>query len=333
MKLGAILPTIFGLALQPVLAWLPQPVEELRNVKTGDPLPAFTAQGLDGKPCDSAAFKGRVFILAFVRPNQKPSENTLEIIQRVLDACPEPKPAALAVFSNHDAADYAKRVVAEKRLTFPVALDAERKMYGDFGLIVTPTTLLVDETGILRFEMPHVPPEFERRLKLHLDLLMKRINAQQHEEALKQTEQSPSGWNDAYRSQLTLAQTLIDRKSFEEALKMLLQLKAEKETPQVMILLGRTCLALNRVEEAARYLDPLKDAGPLAPTALFALGQLEARRGNEDQAEAYLAEALKGYPQKAPVLFELGRLHERKGRCDKAAECYRKALEELFPVP
>ncbi len=333
MKTMAILPAILGLTLRPVLAWLPQPVEELRNVKTGDPVPAFTAQGLDGKPYDLAGFKDRVFILAFVRPNQKPSESTLEIIQRVLDGCPDPKPAALAVFSNHDAAEYARRVVADKHITFPVALDAERKMYGDFGLIVTPTTLLIDATGILRFEMPHVPPEYERRLKLHLDLLMKRINASQHEELLKQTEQSASGWNDAYRSQLTLAQTLIDRKSYEEALKILLQLKAEKETPQVAILLGRTCLALNRIDEAARYLDPLKDAAPLPPTAMFALGQLEARRGNDEKAEAFLSEALKGYPQKAPVLFELGRLHERKGQCNKAAECYRKALEEVFPLP
>ena len=143
---------------------------------------------------------------------------------------------------------------------------------------------------------------------------------------------------DPAEQRLRLARRLVEQGKHAEAIPVLSRVqqdgtkpKSEKDSVLVTVLLGTAYLGLNKVEEAAKHLDPLAEKTPAPPELKLALARLDLRRGNDEKAEKHLKDALEGSPQKGAVLFELGRLYERQGKPAKALECYRTALEEAYP--
>ncbi len=321
------------LSLIPIIVALgamTQSSEALRNVKIGDPLPPFTVNGLDGKTYDLAGCKGKPLLLIFVRPDQEGSTTALETAQQFAASADAGGMTILAVSSDDQAGDYYRKVSADLKLTLPIAIDPKRKMYGDFGLVVTPTTLLVDTAGILRFELPHLPPNYARSVGIHLDLLRGRIDQAAHDEQLVKMRHDRDAWNDMFQTRLGFARTLFEQGKLAESAAVLEELRKQRDVVQIAAELGTVYLAMDRLEDAAACMKPFLEQEPIAPILNLPLGRLEARQGHDDAAERYFNAALKLAPRKAPILFELGRLHERRKQCDLAVECYRTALEEVY---
>jgi DNA-directed RNA polymerase subunit alpha len=66
---------------------------------------------------------------------------------------------------------------------------------------------------------------------------------------------------------------------------------------------------------------------PGHPTALFAMGVINDRLGNDDEAIACYERSLKRYPASVGALLNLGILFEDRNEFAKAQECYRRILE------
>jgi len=66
---------------------------------------------------------------------------------------------------------------------------------------------------------------------------------------------------------------------------------------------------------------------PGHPTALFAMGVINDRLGNDDEAIACYERSLKRYPASVGALLNLGILFEDRNDFAKAQECYRRILE------
>ena len=192
------------------------------------------------------------------------------------------------------------------------------------------TTLLIDESGVLRYELPHVPPNYERRVRIHLGLLLGKITQDKHDEllSLNSTSRPSSGASAARR--LAFARRLVSQRKFEQAVGILKKLDPGKDAAAVATLLGTCYLGLNKVDKAAECLDPVAGNQPSPPGLKLALGRLELARGNEEKAEKHLGEAFAESRKKTRILFHLGRLYEGKGQLDKAAAAYREALEAIY---
>ncbi|MBU0719212.1 MAG: tetratricopeptide repeat protein [Planctomycetes bacterium] len=305
----------------------------LRNVEIGASVPAFSVRALDGTTVERDAFQDRVLLVVFTRPDHEKSLKALIAAQSILEANADAKLSVLAVATQEEADQYFRRIVAENHLTYPIALDPQRKMYGDFGVVVAPTTLLIDGGGILRFVIPHLPISYDRQLRLHTELLLGKITTEDHQQQLAQADESKVDGQDPWTRRLGLARILIDQRNWEQAVPILTKLCAERDDPLAAALLGTALLELNRVDEAATYLEPLAKRELKSPKIMLALARLELRRGNDNAAEQYLTGALAISPAKGPILFELGRIHEKRGDLNKAVECYRQALEELLGSP
>jgi peroxiredoxin len=311
----------------------PESSQALRNVKVGDQVPAFSLTDLDGNTHTLERYKEKVLLLIFVRPEQETSLEALRVVQRLLRSHGPSGFSALAVSSKPDAKEHFKKLAEERGFTFPIALDPERKMYGGFGLLVSPTTLLVDGAGVLRYEMAHMPPNYERRLGIHLDHLLGKITPEEHDALLEQLKGGKPERADSADRRLGFARTLVEQGKLEQAVAVLTKLRSERESIPAATLLATAYLSLDKVDEAAKCLDPIADTEP-APLALkLALARLELSRDNTDKAEAYLLKALETPPppgQAGSILFDLGRLYERQGKLARAVECYRKALEATY---
>ncbi|MGD2109442.1 MAG: tetratricopeptide repeat protein [Phycisphaerae bacterium] len=302
----------------------------LRNVKVGDQVPDFAVKTLDGKGVTKAYCKGKVLLLLFVRPGQANSVEALIVAQRIAREYKDTKLTLLAVSTKPDAGDQLKAIVAEHGLRFGVALDPSRRMYGDYGLIVSPTTLLVDETGVLRYELPHMPPNFERRLRTHVDFLLGKIADEKHDMLLQRMKRNAPSTLSGDDRQFALAESLIKKRHFEQAATVLIKLKDKEDSARVANALGSCYLAMNRVDEAAKCLEAASDTGKVTPELKLALGRLEVRRGDDAKAEKHLLEGLKLAPDDGAINYELGRLYERQNRFEQAARCYRRVLDSTY---
>ncbi|MHC4941635.1 MAG: redoxin domain-containing protein [Planctomycetota bacterium] len=307
------------------------PSPTLRNLKAGDPVPDFTIRSQDGKTINKEALKGRVILLLFVRAKQKSSLEALEIAQEILKKNPDSALFVLAVFSKAREGDYFRQLATDHGLVFPITLDPQRKMYGDFGLIVTPTTLLIDGSGILRYEIPSMPPSYDRKLGIHTDYLLGKISESEHDALLARAARIPSREKESLETRLAFARSLIEQKQYDLALKVLTELPAGEADPfERATLLGRVYLDLGNLEKAAAHLDPLAGRDPMSAAYKMALARLEICRGNYGKSEILLLEVLKSSTDKSPVLFQLGRVYERMNLPEKALDCYRQALEALY---
>jgi tetratricopeptide (TPR) repeat protein len=313
-----------------VAAAAPAANTELREAKIGEPLPPFSVQVPERPDVTNETYRGRVLMVVFARPDHAKSLEALKVAQNVLAEYADSKLAVLAVSTKAEGADLMAAVASKHRLTFPIAVDAGRRMYGAIGVVVAPTTLLVDEAGVLRFVLPHVRVGHEDRLRTHTALLVGRIDQAEHDRRLAIPNQARVEGQDGWTRRLGLARRLVEQGKYDLAVGTLKELRAQRDVPAAIVLLGDALLRQGQVDEAAACLDALGKEEAKSPKVKAVLARLELARGNEEAAEAYLVDAVGTAPAKGPLLYQLGRIYERRGDLKKAAECYRQALQEVY---
>jgi DNA-directed RNA polymerase subunit alpha len=87
------------------------------------------------------------------------------------------------------------------------------------------------------------------------------------------------------------------------------------------------------VGEVAAAFEKALEADPGHPHALFALGVLNDRLGNDEEAEACYQKSLQRYPASVGALVNLGLLYEDRDDFAKAQQCYRRVLEAIPDHP
>jgi peroxiredoxin len=306
-----------------------------RKLRPGDRIPDFSCTGIDGKTYTRADYEDKVLVLLFVKPAQKHSTKAMRIAQRLASERDGAKPAVLAISTQPDAAEDFGKLAKQLPFTQPIALDPDRQAYGDFGIIVAPTTFIIDGQGVLRFALSHMPLNFERNLIAHVNLLAGRITEAQHAAVLDGGDPAISDEDVSANRNLALAGRLCEQGKPEVAIPILEKLVPDtkagaKADARVAVLLGTCYVAVGKVDSAAKCLDPLATQTPAPPGLKLALARLEVRRGNDAKAKDHLIEGMKTAAENGPLLFELGRIHERTGEKDKALDCYRRALETIY---
>ena len=302
----------------------------LRNVDVGEPIPPFSVKVVGDKALTNEAFQGQVLLVMFVRPAHRTSQALLKIAQEILDANQGAKLRVLAVSASQQAPAELEEFAKQQGVAYPIAADPQRKMYGDCGVLVVPTVLLIDEKSVLRYEQAHAPPGHAIRLRLHVDFLLGKITQEQLESRLSGVASRKSEAEVSHDRRLAMARVLVEDEKLEEAVALLRQVMADRASPRAAALLGDCYLRLDRIEEAAVCLERFAEHQPSPPSLKLALARLEIRRGDDERAENYLREALEVCPKKGRILLELGRLHERQGKPSEALSCYRRALEEVY---
>jgi DNA-directed RNA polymerase subunit alpha len=85
--------------------------------------------------------------------------------------------------------------------------------------------------------------------------------------------------------------------------------------------------------EAAEAFEKAITIDPGHSHALFALGVLNDRVGNDDEAQACYEKSLQRYPASLGALLNLGIMHEDRNDFAKAQQCYRRILEAIPDHP
>jgi tetratricopeptide (TPR) repeat protein len=305
----------------------------LRGHKEGTAIPAFGVETLAGHKVTQDTYKGKVLLLLFVRPQQDYSLTALLAADELLKKNVGGNLAVLAVATRDDAEGSLAALAAQKGLTVDIALDPTRRMYTDFGVIVSPTALFADPTGTLRFVVAHLPQGYSRRLQAHADLLLEKISESEHRDRLALAANTPTPDEQTFDERLALARLLTQAGDAAQALTVLAELKEKKpDSVAVAAVLGTLLLRQGKVDEAAAELGRLPSRDPVPTEMTLAQALLAVQRGAADEAQKRLDEGGVASEERSRVLFALGQLYERQKSEAKAMACYRQALEGIFPA-
>jgi peroxiredoxin len=308
--------------------------DNFRNVNRGEPFPAFKLPAIDGSIVDSESMKGSVVVLLCLSAEQRRSElAAMDSDAVVLDLASE------SVKVVHVTADviqkaYFEKFRQERGIRAPLALDAERMLYGKLGLIVFPTTAVIGKDG----KLANVIALHDNRYKHVLDAEVRHALGQMSDEELAKrlaeqptSDSSPKSASSAHRA---LARSLREKGRLDAAkdeLKKALEL--DPQNAEIMLDMAELALSSRDLDGADASVQKVLTIQADHRRARQLMGMILFHRGKLDEAAAELDAALKLNPNPELVHYYLGRIHEQRGETGKALEHYREALRRFVHEP
>lgn len=308
--------------------------DDLRNVKRGEMVPEFRMPSISGAVIDSVNLKGEAVVLVYLSAEQKSSELAAAESQEIAR-----KYAEQPIRFVHATADvvhrsYFEELRKEKAIEIPLALDPARELYSKLGLIVFPTTIVMDKEGRLQHVISTRGPDYAHVLDCYVRHVLGLIDDAGLKEALTARtadEHSPQSLASRHRA---AARLLRDKGLFESAEEELqAALGYDPGNRDVQLDLADLYLRMGKSEEAQQYIDGVLEQDVRHHRARLLKGIALFRQSKFDAAEKVLLEVLVLNPDPARTHYYLGMLYEQRGEKDKAIEHYREALSRVLSEP
>lgn len=156
-----------------------------RHIQLGAPYPQFCAQQYAGEQFCSEKLKGKIVVLAFFRIDQQLSQRNMVRLQEIYTKYRGKNVAVVAITTGKSDPQALRVFLKKNNIEFPVLLDRERKLYGLFGVIASPSTgvFAVDKT--MHYFIASKWINYKKFIEAHIRLLLKEISAGELEEIMQ----------------------------------------------------------------------------------------------------------------------------------------------------
>jgi len=320
-------------ALLPLLVcfFLFSPWSDAISIPLGGKAPDFSLTTVGGTVLTPSDFKDRVLILLFWRPNQKRSVDALRDVNEIVKKYEKKNVRAVTVIEDSESTEEAEETLKENDIDLPLAVDRDRVAYGDYGVRVHPTTVLIDSEGILRYDIPSHAPTYRTKLDAYVRRLTGEITDEELENILSF---GRSGKDEATMKadrRYNLAMKFIKRKMYDQAIEMAkMSIDAKPDMAKSHILLGFLYLNNREPEAALKEFDQALKVAPESKDAMTGRGGALIMLNRYDEAVEVLKRAAEVNPYAEMAYYELGRAYEMKGDMESAIQMYRRALDKII---
>ena len=303
--------------------------DDLRNVKKGEPLPDYRLPSVDGTVVDSAALKGSTVVLVCLSAEQRRSELAAIESFGVVDDLANPSVKLIHVTADVIQRSYFENFRAERGITVPLAFDADRSFYGKLGLIVLPTTIVVDSEGRLAHVISLHSAKYEHTLGAYIRHTLGELTDEELDAELAAgSGGSPKSLASAHRA---LARSMREKGLLDTAKTELLKAREqEPDNHEIILDLVDLDILMGSLDEAEQLVDQVLESQPNHRRAQQLEGIVYFQLDQYDDAERVLTESLKLNPHPERAHYYLGRICESRGQKDQALEHYRLALSKLL---
>lgn len=296
----------------------------------GTPAPGFSLPSLEGKAVSLADYRGHPLVLVYWRTAQERSLQALRDASDSVAGHSEKEARLLSIISGDEDIEVVKAVVKERAVGFPVVIDKERALFRDFGVVVYPSTFLIDGKGTFFHAIPGCPPTYKSILDSALSRMLGESDGTRPDASVAAgSAADDKGAAEAARLH-GLALKLAESGMVEQALETVGRALATKpDRSQSLVLLGFLQL---ETRNPARALDSFRAALKLDPRdhdACTGVGCALIDTGDLDGAIEFLTSCTSTNPCPPVALYELGRAYEAKGEMDAARNMYRTAMEKV----
>ena len=309
--------------------------------KQGDPAPIINQQSINGYTVDTASLNGQVIIIQFIGTDHQRSLDQVTRLNSLLQdqKLKEIKPVWLLILSSKSkSADLPDFKPNDHQ---PIIIhDENRELFGKYGIIVLPTTIVVDERGIVAYSLPGPSVQFEPDIRAAVFFAAGKLSREQFEHTLHPGNETDQRNREKAEHLAHLAQKMIERDMADSAVDLLEQaVNTDPKCFTARLGLGEVYLRKGRFGEAATQFEKALAQNKLSIDASLGLAsaliavkpQVEA--GAEvplKRAETILDEIIQRNPSNARAHYLNGLVLERNGKMDSARIEYRKSVELLL---
>jgi len=303
-----------------------------RNLEKGQPVPDFTIKDMEGLDHNLGGEMGKVVILSFVKVDQDRSIKTLNALEEVGAIFKSEGVTVWGITSQVEDKAAIQALIDKLDLHYPILLDEDQKLYGEFGLFTFPATMVVDQKGNYVHEYASYSSDFQDTIVNDIKLLLGLISEEDSSKSAAKTEiveLSPEE-KDAERN-LQMAKVLLKRGFGTKALpKLEKALELNPSLIEARLLSGEIYLEDEQYDKAREQFEKVFETEPNSNEARVGIASVYIEEGKLDEAEVELKKAITLNPDPTLALYRLGQVYEKKGDVQQAMETYRNALERLM---
>jgi Tfp pilus assembly protein PilF/peroxiredoxin len=316
---------------------IPQASAAFKFVKQGSEMPDFKLTTLAGEPITLAALKeSRTTVLVFWATWSPRSLEELKDLEALYKEHKDKGLKVVGINVNHltfslEELKAVQDAVTSHGVTFPVAIDKGLELYNQFGVVATPSTIVMTQDGKIAYEISSYLTMSRDQIRENSEIALGIRKPAAAEVAVEKKE----GYKPVRKALLyfNLGRNLLQMGSRDKAIEKLAQ--AVEEDPKYVeprVILGHLYL-----EESARDPKALEKAGklfeeavasePKNVSALAALGECLLRSGKNDEAEVRFREAAALDPAYTPAISGLASALSKKGSHAEALTKFKEALD------
>ena len=119
--------------------------------QVGKRAPDLTLYDLNNKAVSLSGLNGQPVFINFWASWCGPCQEEMPLIQSIYERqAGQPQPAVILTINIGESPSTAENFIQEKGLSFPVLLDIEQSVAGDYNIRSIPTTLFIDSEGTIR---------------------------------------------------------------------------------------------------------------------------------------------------------------------------------------
>jgi len=307
------------------------PLTDAISIPLGEKAPDFSLKTIDGVILTPVDFKDKILILLFWRPNQQRSLDALKDVNEVVEKYRKRNVEAITIIEESESVEDAKKILQGNEIKLPLTVDNERVAYGDYGVRVHPTTVIIDAKGILKYDIPSHAPTYRTKLEAYIKRLVGEITDEELKNILSfgRTEKDEATMKADRR--YNLAMKFVKRKMYDQAIEMAkMSIDAKPDMAKSHILLGFLYLNNNDPDSALEEFEMALKIKPDSKDAMTGKGGALLMLDRVDEAIAILNKATVTNPYSEMAYYELGKAYEIKQDKDSAIKMYRKALDKII---
>lgn len=227
------------------------------------------------------------------------------------------------------------QLYGEGKIKTEILLDKDLKVFGDCGIVVVPSTIVVDKQGRVDLAVSGLPLSYADMITNAILLATDRITPQQYESLgspMQKTDTQRESVTRAHRL-VNLAGELVKRGYIVLALERYREaLKIDENYLPARIGAARCLVKLNLLLDAMDELQGILEIDSDHVEANLIIAQVEIMRGGDDieEGKAKLQRLLALNPDHPEANYLMGMACESQGQVDHAMGYYKKAAMRLL---
>jgi tetratricopeptide (TPR) repeat protein len=276
-------------------------------------------------------------ILIFGEPYNRQTLESLVKLKKIVDTIglPEADLDVFLIISHAPDQKQTAQLLAKENINAEVLLDKNLKAFGDYGVTVLPSVVVIDKQNRIDLALSGAPLSFADMVEDAILLASERITRQQFESSRSATQETVAQKESAKRAhRLTrLARQLARRNFTALALKRYNEaLEIDNTCAEARVGLARCLIKLNLLPDAIKELQNILQNNAQDLEANLVMSQIEIIQGGDGimKGKLRLQQILAVNPDYPEANYLMGMACEAQGETDHALNYYKKAAKRLL---
>ena len=282
---------------------------------------------------------GQPTVLIFGEPYNQHTLESLAKLKEIVDTIGlnEIDLNALLIISHTPDEQQMAQIRETKNIGVEILLDKNLKAFGDYGVTVLPSTVVIDRQGRIDLALSGVPLSFADMVEDAILLATERITRQQFESSKSAGQQTNAEQESVMRAHrlTSLARQLAARNYTALAMKRYRQaLELDNTYDEARVGVARRLIKLNLIPDAIEELQKILQDNPEDVEANLVISQIEIIQGGDGIAEGKqkIQKILTVNPENPEANYLMGMACEAQDQKEQALNYYKKAARLLLKI-